>query len=57
VAELRLLILDQQQLTAGLARNGQKQQTRDARSKLFRLLHQLDLAQSALKQRGLAVLP
>lgn len=53
VAELNLLILRQQELAARLARNDQKQETRDARSELFRLLHELDLAQDSLNEKGL----
>jgi hypothetical protein len=55
VAELKLLILRQQELAARLARNDQKQETRDARSKLFRLLHELDLALDTFN--GKALLP
>jgi hypothetical protein len=53
VAELKLLILRQQELAARLARNDQKQETRDARRELFRLLHELDVAQDALNKNAL----
>jgi hypothetical protein len=45
VAELEVLILRQQELAAKLARTGHMPGVRAARSKLFGLLNQLDLAQ------------
>jgi hypothetical protein len=45
VAELKVLILRQQELAAKLARTDQMPGVRAARSKLFGLLNQLDLAQ------------
>jgi hypothetical protein len=53
VAELKLLILRQQELAARLARNDQKRETRDARRELFRLLHELDVAQDTLNKAAL----
>ena len=45
VAELEVLILQQQELAAKLARTDHVHGARAARSKLFGLLNQLDLAQ------------
>ena len=47
VAELEVLILRQQELAAKLARTDHAHGARAARSKLFGLLNQLDLAQDA----------
>jgi hypothetical protein len=44
-AELKVLILRQQELAGDLARNDHKRRARNARSKLFALLNQLDLMQ------------
>lgn len=48
IAELKVRILRQQQLAAELARNDHKRRARDARTKLFGLLNQLDVMQESL---------
>lgn len=45
IAEHKLLIIRQQQIAAELARKGQSECARRERSKLFHLLHKLDLMQ------------
>ena len=55
IAEHRRLVIRQQEITAELYRTGQKQRAREARSKLYALLNQLDLMQElgvASQSRG-----
>ena len=51
VAELEVLILQQQELAAKLARTDHMPGIRAARSKLFGLLNQLDFAQGTARTR------
>jgi hypothetical protein len=51
VAELKVLVLRQQELAAKLARTDQMPGVRAARSKLFGLLNQLDLAQDVARTK------
>jgi len=50
IAEIKVLILRQQQLAAKLARNYHKNGARAARNKLFGLLNQLDRMQEGQSQ-------
>jgi hypothetical protein len=50
IAEIKALILRQQQLAATLARNDHKDGARAARNKLFGLLNQLDRMQEGPSQ-------
>ncbi len=45
IAELKRLIVRQQELVAECERSGQKQQARRARDSLYEMLHRLDLVQ------------
>ncbi len=46
VAELKLLIINQQEVAAALFRRGERQQASNARAALLQLLNQLDFMES-----------
>lgn len=46
LAELKLLIMSQQEVAAALFRRGERQQARNARAALLQLLNQLDFMES-----------